>query len=246
MNTGFIGRLHSPYASTMSGNSEQIWKLALKKGEEVRVAPLGDLTGGFDVLAIHFMEGKPSEICEGMYPDCTGCLRCGETNKFGNLNTPSFVICFLGYVFDHVGKVRVSKKTGKEYPENPVKIIEIPSGTGGPDNGINLETIRKMQDAGIFADRIWQIKRNELKGMNPPQVIDPALLGNQIKQGIPTDIKMKWEATEPGLKKGIILSAYGNYKVDHSVFKELGIIVPTSLTETPEKAPADASDELDR
>lgn len=223
VNKGFLSRaFEKPIDKEFEYNS-RIWKLIMTKGNTYHIKWLTDLTTSLP-LRVHF----PNIICDKMYSDSMGCEECEKVVTYKGVsrpNTPKTVWAMIGYCFDLVGKVTISIKNGKEYEENPVKIIETSSGKGS----INFENLEQYHNSGILKDDVWVLKRLAEGGFDKPTVADTRLLGKHFNSEIPEDVLANFDNMSEGDLRGIIFASYKNAKFDHPDVKEAGINKPDFL-----------------
>ena len=225
-NQGFLDRAKQKPEETFSNNfANVIFKFIPEKGTPYHVKWLTDLDSALP-LQVHF----PNIICEKMYSDCMGCSECEKTVSYKGVerpNTPKRIWALIGYVYDLAGKTYTSKKTNKEYPENPIKIIEISSGK----KDINFENLEQYHNSGILMDDVWIVKRLVEGGMDKPAPADVRLLHNFSSEIHPdflekvTNINSMSDAE----KRGLIFASYANARFGHPDIVEAGFIKPEGL-----------------
>lgn len=218
--------------AAISASNNKLWKLIPEEGKPYRVSWLITLDDTLE-LATHFVSGAPSRLCNCMYDGEDDCEDCNQINKFGNPNNPSYTIPMIGYVHDLVGKKRTSAK-GKEYDENPVKLIEIPAGK----NQVNWDRIKEYHSEGLLLEDVWVIERGK-----EPSLADPRLLAKEGSFEVPAEIRELYSNMSAGEKLGNILVAYGNLKKNHKDFVSMGVVFPADPTT--EKPKTDTVEDLD-
>lgn len=232
MNLGFLSRPSRSVSTTAFNN---LWRLPFRKDETFNIKPLTSpflppIDGSDEPLLVsfnvHFVAGGPSALCDKMYSDNIGCVECEKTNKFGGQNYPTKVLCFIGYVYDLVGKTRKSSRTGREFEENPVKVIEIP---GGKEK-VNWTPFKMHHSDGDFMDSIWRVTRQDA-GIFYSATITEKKLGQQYDPEVPSDILEEYSSKTDAQAVSLCLSAYGNVKWNHPDLVNDGILPPAPLAE---------------
>ena len=213
------------------------------------------LTPFLEDLEIHFGAGGPATICNKLYqeyeghdPECQECLKPGYQGK--GLNRPMTVKAGIGFVFDLVDKTETSKNTGKEFTHNPLKVIEM----SGGKNGVNFENIQEASlgeylqyDPTSSDPSIWRLKlrtKEDGGGMTPPTLLasqEIKKLGKQLKLEVPQEILDRFAKMSEQEFRGLLLSAYGNCKIDY--LESLGVIFPEKKES--DSTASEESDELD-
>lgn len=218
-----------------SDAGSQIYRYIWPKNKVVHVVPLFcpfELTADNQLIKYsfksHFCKGQPSILCEKAYSDSTGCSECEKTNSFGQQNFPTTNLTFPAYVLDCKGQTYTSKKTGKEFPDNPEKIIEIPSGK----KQVNWDILQEAFYDGDFMDTIWKIKK--IEGGFTIQKADIKKLGNQLDTSVPKEVIAKYADLTSGQKIGYSLSIYQGVNWKHPDLVSEGIVSPYATSEESE------------
>lgn len=237
MNKGFLSRAFDKPIKEYDNSNSRIWKYLLGRNETTHLKWLTDLDTSLP-LRVHF----PSIICNKMYSDSMGCDECEKTFTYKGVsrpNTPRTVWVLIAYCFDLVGKITISKKTGREFEQYPVRIIEINSGKGS----INFENLEQYHNSGMLKDDVWILRRLAEGGLEKPYVADTKLLGKHFNSAIPDEILDRFKNMSTEELRGVIFSVYENAKYDHPDIKEAGIAKPDFLKITVDKEPDDLSDD---
>lgn len=246
---GFLTRINE---NKSNSSSSQVYRYIWPKNKVVHIVPLFcpfELGKDNELIKYsfkhHFCLGKASILCEKSYSDSNGqCTECEKTNSFGQANYPTTTLTFPAYVLDLKGQTYTSKKTGKESPENPEKIIEIPSGK----KQVNWDILQEAFYDGDFMDTIWKVKK--IEGGFTIQKADIKKLGNQLDISVPQEILDKYSNLTMGQRIGISLSIYSGVNWKHTDLTSEGIVPPFTLpgdsdTDDEQFSESDLEDPLD-
>ena len=219
----FITKQNEQKQYTGSG---KLFKYILPKNKAVHIIPLicpFELTEDNQLIRYqfktHFRKGEAAYLCDKSYSDGQYCAECEKTSSFGGQNFPTTTLTFPAYVLDLKGETYTSK-SGSTGPENPEKLIEIPSGK----KQLNWDLFQETFYEDEFMSTIWKIKKTD--GGLSIQKADIKKLGNQLDLDVPQEVLDKYNGLTRGQKLGICLSVYQNVKWDHPDLIADGIVSP--------------------
>jgi hypothetical protein len=198
-------------------SKNQIWGFALK--EKNKKFHVGVLSPHTLKVRVHFVRGQAPSICQKMFfatddPDAV-CAECEKPNEKypGKPILPSQVLLFLGSVLELRGK-KGHSKAGKEYDENPTKVIAIPSGKGKINWGPIVEAIQEDDD---FMEHVWRLEDaldGDRVGFQPPSKANLKKLGEQFDLSVIGEERAKYEDKSEGEIFSILIAAYAGVKWD--------------------------------
>lgn len=167
-------------------------------------------------LNIHQFRGDSwcNAICEEHYGK--ECSICKMESRFGKCYAKS-VRCFVGFVFDKVGKT-FTGKDGTVKPETPIKIIHVPQGIGG-----NTEiTLKNADKFGNFQNVIWVLSKKHVDGAKGRRVQIVEMLtedeyldrlGAEATSQV-SDLAKVVQGLDKNQIASLILNSFGNVDLD--------------------------------
>lgn len=173
-------------------------------------------------VRIHYQANSAPVFCNLQYfakddPEAS-CVECDKPNlKYpGRPNKPQLVKLAMGYCLEFVG----AKVPGKEFEENPIKVIGVPAGKGK----CNFKFLDEGIADGDFTEKFWRFEKTA-DAYVPPTAVDDKKLPKYDKDLLAAALA-EWGSKSDEEIASIVIGGYANIKWEHPSFKSNGLKDP--------------------
>lgn len=223
-----------------SSGKRGIWAFQIKDLNKKHHVKL--LSEHFVECRVHYIKGKPPTFCQKQYFDnddpSIACEHCPAEDDTSWKKNPWLVRLFIGYVFELVGKKGKSKQ-GKEFDENPVKIISVPSGK----KKCNFKPFDDAVENQMLTEIIWEIEQDDDGFVVPAPTMNPKKLGEQYDLTLPDAEAAKYAAKTMGEVMSIELATLAGILWNHPDFVTNGLANPVEDAEETSEEQAEVTSE---